>query len=236
MEYEIVTAIDGRDLDPDDPRIGPPLRDEPDFRPSLAACALSHELAHKRVLASGDPCALVLEDDVELPADLARVVSGIAAELSGAEVALLNYDSQLPCRLRRSGMTRLPEGRALAPPLDVHQPSSGAAYLITRAACERMGAARPPVRTLADAWGYFCETGLLERVRCVVPLVVLKSPLFESTLGYNAEASLKSRLLRLDLPLLRSVVAFRRRRIFRKWTRIDWVDEAPGCARGIDEI
>ena len=40
------------------------------FRPGHAACAMSHLSVYRKILASGEDLALVLEDDVTVPADL----------------------------------------------------------------------------------------------------------------------------------------------------------------------
>ena len=79
LDYEIITAIDGRDLDLSDPTIVDPSL--PFLDPSLpvvdiglaagtAGAALSHLSVYRKIIADGLDAALVLEDDVVLPADL----------------------------------------------------------------------------------------------------------------------------------------------------------------------
>ena len=53
------------------------------------------------------------------------------------------------------GVIRLPSARLLALPIDISQPRSSAAYVITREACERMVKIAMPIRVLADAWWHF---------------------------------------------------------------------------------
>jgi hypothetical protein len=85
-----------------------------------------------------------------------------------------------------------------------------------------------PVQTKADGWALFRQIGALDRVRCVVPLGVHKDPWFGSTIGYNADTSLKARALalidRFDPGLVKRAVAYRRERIHRRHTRIKFVD------------
>ena len=55
-----------------------------------------------------------------LPADLGSLADALAVHLVGAEVALLNYDSQHTCKMGRAGSAQLPASRLLVLPIDVH--------------------------------------------------------------------------------------------------------------------
>jgi glycosyl transferase family 25 len=228
IDYEIVEGVDGRDLDLRDSRtVEPSMLDKSWFRSGVAGCALSHLRVYRKILADGVDRALVLEDDVTLPADLDSLVEALADHLSGAEVALLNYDSKDPCGMSREGSVRLPSSRLLVLPIDVGQPASAAAYLITREACKRMDESVLPVRVKSDDWGFFYREGTLDRVRCVMPLAVTKNPGFRSTIDYYSRWSLKGRLLGVvaQVPVFYHAIAHRRQRIFRQWTRTELVDK-----------
>jgi glycosyl transferase, family 25 len=232
IDFEFVEAVDHRDLSSSDARIAelvaPSFLSRDDFRMGVAAAALSHLSAYRKILADGPDRALVLEDDVDVPEDLARLADAVAAQLGGAEVALLNFESEQTCKLSRRGSVDLPGGRQLVLPLNGSVPVSGAAYLVTRQACERLESSAPPVRTKPDDWARFCSEGLLEQVRCVVPNPVTKNPDFSSTIDYNSESGLKSRLLRLiarhDLGFAKRAVSYRRQRIWRRQSRVEFVD------------
>ena len=71
---------------------------------------------------------------------------------------------------------RLPAVRLLALPVDIKQPRSTGAYIITREACERMIKRLLPIRAHADAWRFFYREGALDRLRCVAPLPFRKTP------------------------------------------------------------
>jgi glycosyl transferase family 25 len=233
VDYDIVEAVDGRDLDMDDPdtlaSIAPSMLNSDWFLPSHVAVAMSHLRVYRKILADGLDWALVLEDDVDVPADLESLVDALAGHLDGAEIALLNYDSKDPLKMSREGLVDLPSSKVLVLPLDVYRVVSGAAYVITRKACERMDESVLPVRAKCDNWGHHYSEGALDRVRCVVPPAVHKSPGFESTVGYNSGESLKARLLRMigryDLRFLQQLVVYRRQRILRKYARAEIVDE-----------
>jgi glycosyl transferase, family 25 len=238
LEYEIVTAVDGRELDLSDATIVDPSL--PYLDPSLpivdtglaagtAGAALSHLSVYRKIIADGLDAALVLEDDVVVSADLGKMADAVAGELTGAEVVLLSVDSPDPCKVSRAGSVQLPSARLLALPIDVHQPRSAAAYIITREACERMVKCLPPVRVQADTWWFFFGEGLLDRVRCVVPLPVHKNPRFTSTIGsYSLGNGVRGRLVRQvarrKVPVLHQALVYRRQRILRDWSRSEIVD------------
>lgn len=238
MDYEIVTAVDGRELDLGDRSVVDAdlathmgLPDDPgnSIYAGSVGCALSHLEVYRTLIAQDRERALVLEDDVLLPDDLDALAEEVAAQLSGAEIAMLSYDSPEPCRMAVEDSVRLPSGRVLALPVDVRQPRSGAAYIITRDACERMVKSALPVRVLADDWWYYYREGVLDRVRCVVPLPVVKSADHSSTIGsYSQPTGLRARLagllLKRRIPGVHQALAWRRRGIYRRWGQSELVD------------
>jgi glycosyl transferase, family 25 len=230
VDYEIVQAVDWHELDFHDSRTAaePSVLESSLLPPNHTACALSHLRTYQKIFNDGLDHGLVLEDDVILPSDLGSLADAVAKHLTGAEIALLNFDSKGTCRMTREGSVEVPDSRLLVFPIDVTEPVSGAAYIITRQACERMLEQILPVRAKCDDWANRYNEGMLDRVRCVVPLPVTKSPAFVSTVGYNAPGSLKARLLaavaRYDPGILGKAIAYRRQRIWRRWWRVEFVD------------
>lgn len=233
IDFEFVEAVDHRDLSLSDPRIAeliaPSFLSRNGFRMGVAAAALSHLSAYRKVLDDGPDRALVLEDDVNVPEDLARLADAAAEQLGGSEVALLNFESdEQTCKLSRRGCVALPCGRKLVLAVNGSMPVSGAAYVVTRQACERLASSAPPVRTKPDDWAHFYSEGLLDQVRCVVPEPVTKNPGFSSTIDYNSESGLKSRLLGLiarhDVGIAKRAVSYRRQRIWRRNAEIELAD------------
>jgi glycosyl transferase, family 25 len=230
LDYEILTAVDGREVDLSDRTlVDPALTYMTHFLSGTTGAALSHLSAYRKIIADGLDEALVLEDDVTLPPDLASLVNAVAGQLSGAEVTLLSYGSLGPCRLSREGSIELPSGRILALPIEIRLILSGGAYIITREACERMIKVVLPVRVNPDDWWYFYREGALDRVRCVFPLIVRKNPKLISTLGsHSLGNSLKGRLawslVRYKIPLLHQALSYRRQRIYRRQDRQMLVD------------
>jgi len=231
VDYEIVRAIDAQDADfslRTADKVAPAFYDK--FRPGEAACALSHVSVYRKIVSDGLDLGLILEDDLVVPPELTRIADAVGTCLEGAEVALLNFDSPEIVQFSRTGAIDLPAARQLAAPVHVRQPESGAAYIITREACARMIERGVPVQTKADDWARFIQTGSIDRLRCVVPLAVRKDPSFASTMGYYSRNSFKARTLalidRLGFGLVQRVVAYRRERIWRKYTRVEFAEDA----------
>lgn len=230
VDYEIITGVDGRDLDlHDQGTIDPALFARSSWPAGMAGCALSHLRVYQKMIADGLDTALVFEDDVTLPRDLGSLADTLAGHLTGAEMVLLNYDSKETCTMSREGAINLPSSRLLVLPIDVRQPGSSAAYLITREASKRMSDSVLPVRVSPDDWWFFYREGALDRVRCVVPVPITKSPKFESTIGlYGLGKGLKARmiepLVRHKVPVLHQAISYRRQLIYRQMTRSEIVD------------
>jgi glycosyl transferase family 25 len=230
LDYEILTAVDGRDVDLADRTIvDPAFTYMTQFLSGTTGAALSHLSAYRKIVEDGLDEALVLEDDVTLPADLGSLADAVADQLTGAELALLSYGSFRSCKLSREGSIQLPSSRLLALPIEIRLVVSGGAYIITREACERMIKFILPVRVNPDDWWYFYREGALDRVRCVVPMPVHKESKLISTLGsYSLGRSLKGRLVwslvRYKIPILHQALNHRRQRIQDQWTHQELAD------------
>src|SRR5271156_7071472 len=86
LDYEVITAVDGRTLDlSGSTLIDPSLASRCEFPAGTVGCALSHFHVYQKILEDGRDRALVLEDDVTLPADLNDLVDEVAGHLTGAE-------------------------------------------------------------------------------------------------------------------------------------------------------
>ena len=220
VEFELIPAVDGRTVDMKDRRIvHESVRGSHWYRPGVVpGCALSHVHVYRKIVADGWDTALVLEDDVRLPEGLDALCESLAAEMTGAEAVLLNYDSVETCKMTGDGLVRLRRGQVLALPLDPAQLLSTGAYVITREACQRMGGGLLPIRAKADDWGYFQREGLLDRVRCVVPQAVVKSPRFGSTVQGGVKAVMGR------TPVVRTAIAYRRERLWRQYARTEFAD------------
>lgn len=230
LDYEIITGVDGRDLDLGDPAVvDPSLVNANPFPAGVVGTALSHLKVYQKIMADNADKALVLEDDATLPADLNSLADAVADRLTGAEVALLYYLSEDIIKMSTEGSVNLPSSRQLALPIDIRHVKSAVAYIITREACERMVMTAMPVRVSSDDWWFFYKEGALDRVRCVAPLTVGLNYQFRSTigtygLGNGIKSALLEPLLRYKIPFFHQVVSRRRQRISRQWIQSEIVD------------
>jgi len=247
VHYEIVNAVDVRDLDLTDTQVVDPAFARATAarpgaaRPGEVGCALSHLEAYRRVLDDGLETACILEDDVVLPTDLGVLTDAITRHMSGAEVVLLNFHSQEPCRITKAGAAHLPSSRLLVRVVDESQAGSAGAYLITREACARMVKTGLPVRVVADDWAFFSRQRAIDRLSCVVPMPVVQSPAFRTTMRSRPPgslyASVREAISGSRVPILHQALAHRRRRHMQRYTigRTEFVEELSEAALGLLE-
>ena len=231
IDYEMVPAVDGRELDLDDQSIfAPSFRTHIKNFVGLAGATLSHRSVYSKILEDGLDRALVLEDDVILPADIDALADAVGKELVGAEIALISVNSHTPLKVSKQDAAPLPSARFLALPINVRETLSGGAYVITREGCERMLEHNSPIRWQSDAWANFYEDGALDRVRCVVPMSAHKNPDFSSTIGsYSLGTGVLGRLMAVimqhRIPVLHQMMTLRRQSIYRKKNFLVFTDE-----------
>src|SRR5262245_1174222 len=105
MDYEFVTAVDGRYLDVNDPKLVSleAMSANSQFPQNSAASVMSHIQCFERMIAAGRDTALVLEDDAILPPDINALADSVAKQLTGAEVALLSFSSRETLKISKEG-------------------------------------------------------------------------------------------------------------------------------------
>lgn len=235
LSYQIAEAVEGRDLNVDDPLlVDPILRNDDLFRPGVAGCALSHLNVYRAILEEGRDRALVLEDDCILPSGIGPLTEEIASHMRGAEVVTLRIVVKLgsgPCRLSTRDSIPLSSRATLAFPVDIKQVLCAAAYLITREACERMADTGIPLRAYTDQWAHFQNNGALDSVRCVAPAPVTGEASFRSTIERYSPGSMQGRVRAYvahnRIPVLHQALTARRQRRGRRQGQYEFVDLAP---------
>jgi glycosyl transferase, family 25 len=201
LPYALVDAVDGRLLTQTDiSRFADlaAIRRYPRWlTPTTIACAVSHRRAYERVIEDGDPLAFIVEDDVVLPHAIDELLERISTEMHGRDVVLMYYRSFQPCRFIARGEIALKPGVRLMGPMDIRQPISTAAYVITREACTGLLDVVRPVRAGADGWAFFYEQGGFDRLRCVVPRPVGMRTDFKRAIDYLPSGSRRAALASL---------------------------------------
>ena len=223
LDHEFITAVDGRTLSAED-RTG--LVDEEAvsraprwLSPGMIGCALSHLAVYRRVASSEYPTGLVLEDDVVLSEGIERKIGEIAEDMAGAEIVLLHFRSFEPCRFTRDRATPLAGGQLLAEPLDLSQPHSSGAYLLTREAAGRLADVVLPIRVAPDSWKYLRDAGGFDVLKCVVPYPIGVEPDFRTTLDHTLRAKAFNVLARYRLPPFHQAMRVYRSRRLRQWSQ-----------------
>lgn len=248
VECAFVAGVDGNDLDlTDTGLIDGTVVGVGTFRLGAAGCALSHLEIYRRAVDEDLDVVLVLEDDILLPSDLAELADDVSRHMEGSEVVLLNFHlpvQRRACKILKPGSIAVGGDRLLGEATLETLTSTGA-YLITREACERMARSMLPVRRQPDVWRTFVALGLLGRVRCVVPMPVVNSLAFRSSIQYFQVGSRQERfrawVSRVRLPVVWQLILLRRKYRYR-WRlnhgRFELVDqfEIQGQARECDTL
>lgn len=191
LDYEIVPGIVGADLSPEDC-----LRHYDDGKakwrqsrslvPAEIGCALSHLKVYREIDARGIDCALVLEDDVVLPPDLAQFLSDCAAILDFArpEVWLLSPAS---ARKGVAGRELLRSGRVVFP---FHSGVYASSYVLTAMAARALIGELYPVGDVADCWSRLQRYGIVDLSVATPPLIEQDQEQF----GSSTTADLRRRV------------------------------------------
>jgi glycosyl transferase, family 25 len=235
IDHEFVEGVEGRDVDLSDTSLVDPTRlGNSPFSSGVVGCYLSHLKVYKKVLEADTERALVLEDDVILPADMTALIEAASTHMAGAEAVLLHHHRRGHAErgeaygFFRRGSVQLPCSRILAFPTDVGDLGGTGAYLITRDACQRMAKVMLPIKVPVDDWAFFRNEGALDKVRCVVPMPVQINSGFRTTIEHYGPSSLQTRLRNavIRIPLLSHALTMRRQRLMARRTQVELVDDS----------
>ena len=163
LRFEIIDAVDGKQLTPDDYADNPLRRDKfrrkkgRDITDGEIGCYLSHYRLWRRIVSEQTPCALVLEDDVRWDDDMRSVVRELAETAQSWSVALLSADmKKVPGRKLR-GLS----GGARSLVMCNRRARTTAAYMISqRGARELLEYCREITAPIDAAYGEWWRNGL----------------------------------------------------------------------------
>lgn len=231
IDHEFIEATDGRAVDLATPGlVASRWHGNSPLSPNVVGCALSHQEACRRIAEGGDSGAVILEDDVELPASLGWLADELAGVVVGAQVVLLNYHSAGPVQLSRRGSWSVSSQHLVAQPIELAGIGSTGAYFITHEAAERMVELMTPISGAADEWEYYFNAGGFDLLSCVTPMPIRKSADFRSTIGYRRRGIHRLGDLLETLAVSRVLLRARRRRIIERWARVELTDDPPLAA------
>jgi GR25 family glycosyltransferase involved in LPS biosynthesis len=244
LPYEIVDAVDYQEMTPAD---FAKLTDEkavlanPYLTKGVQACALSHAKVCSLIAASTDEVALVLEDDVALPANIKSILHSLEEQIGSEEIISLSYYTHFHDGIELSiqQTTQLINGSKLYYPVNLKDVGSAMAYVLPRAVAAKLSKAVIPVRVAADYWGDHYLSGAFASFRCLYPNPAQPAT-FRSTLDYATTIKSTSRQLltalfssaatiirRFKLPYLYQFLEDRDRKRLEKKAILHFIDSKP---------
>ncbi|WP_139924234.1 glycosyltransferase family 25 protein [Hymenobacter sp. DG01] len=199
IDYEIIEAVNGKNLLDNDSRIDLDFVKENAYWVSKGAlaCSLSHVSVYEKILNDNIDLGLIFEDDSNINADIIDIVSNINNnDLNKNEIVLLYYAAWKKITLLKNTEVKINNCYSIFDSMDPRQLVSANAYIITNDACRTMLEYQSPVKSTADSWGKFIDNGAVESIRCIYPFAVEPAD-FKSSIDYVAVGSIKGMLLEI---------------------------------------
>jgi glycosyl transferase, family 25 len=169
LDYEFIEAVDGYKLTREelDSYIDPENKYPRNFKPGEVGCFLSHYLVHKKIVAEKLPFALVMEDDVELSANLPYLLKNLEQHIRPGDVISLYASFPERCNLYKDGT--IDQNYSFIKPHKGELVVGNVAYIISYAAAKQMVEQLLPMHNVIDDWGYWCEQGYVNDFKIVFP-------------------------------------------------------------------
>lgn len=151
-------------------------------------CAESHKEAWRRLVASGEKCAAIFEDDArvdERHEEALRKAEEFVRGRTRAVVLLADHrDGKKGLNAKDAGYEKElvePEGFATIIPTEWDHCSE--AYVIGREAASMLLKKQTPIRVPVDWWGYYRHKGWIELFRIDPPIATQQEERFATSLG-----------------------------------------------------
>jgi len=233
LDFELIEAVNGRNLTEAELKSKVDLEKVRQFpnwlTPGMLGCSLSHHMVYGKILEMGLDCALIVEDDAALPANLTDIADSIQEKMFGNEIVLLHYSSFKSLQLSKHNATRLPHDRDLLFPMFLSGVGSTACYMITQGAARSLYEHLLPIRFSPDSFLHFHEEEMLESIRCIYPRVVDVIGA-KSTVEAPAQSFLRywttDAIERYDVPVFNTLLRKLRLKSIESRLKVSLVDEA----------
>lgn len=222
IDFKIINAIDGNNLTENDIHKYADIervKQSPYWLTKGAiACALSHRLAYQELISENEDYALIIEDDVQLPKNINTILEEIGNAMTTRDVTLLYYTSFTPTFFSTIGQKKLSIG-GLYYPMEIHKPTTAAAYIIGKDAASKLISKILPIRVAADCWGHFYEWECFESFMVHYPSAV-KTMNFKSSIDYHDKRPFLAKFLsaidKYKIPIAYQLIKYRRKRNLNK--------------------
>lgn len=233
LNYEIVNAVDGRQMS-DEELERVTLRKD-DFMKSQAGCMLSHLKVYKRILEEQDEYALVLEDDViATEKSMKKVLQEIEHYLSGTHITLLTYywciEGSL--KLNKENPKQKIKGQHhhhyfIYNPHQIYGVGRAAAYILSKQTAKNiLDYQTPKLICQADSWSVYSRNNVIGGVSCIYPMLFTENPQFGSEIGYTRNKleawgkRIFEKLVNMNTPILSNLIKRKRVNYARNWKNI----------------
>jgi len=219
LPYRVFEATDGDDFS--DEQLVALCESEARERFGLTrgkvGCAYTKYRLYRTIVEEGIECALVLEDDVELPPDFPQLVAALEPELRDDEIVLLLGLPTEECLLSTRNSVRLLDRYDLHYPMTPYQLVSATAFMLKAPVAARLAEIMLPIRTCSDWWGVFRSQGAFDSLRCVWPSPIGLKHHFPSDIRERREQRPVVRVLRAlaanpRFGLFNAILSWNRRR------------------------
>jgi GR25 family glycosyltransferase involved in LPS biosynthesis len=148
------------------------------------ACVISHKMALEQFLQDKHEYAVVLEDDVLLPAEFTTIVENAISKMQENEVVLLS--ASLHTKQQFKVVNSLTQNVKLIKAIQpIEQVYFAAAYIMPRHVAKKHINNISPVTDVADSWNYYKRKGAMNDILLAFPYPV-KQEVFQSTRGNKA--------------------------------------------------
>jgi len=232
LDYEIVNAVDGRQMS--DEELEQVALRKNDFMKSQAGCMLSHLKVYKRMQEEPDEFALVLEDDViATEKDMKKVLQEITPDLNHTGITLLTYywcieGSLLLSKANpKQKIKGQHEHYYVCNPHQVYGVGRAAAYILSKQTAKNiLDYHTPKLICQADSWSVYSRDNVISGVSCVYPMLFTENPQFGSEIGYTKnklEALGKSvfeKLMNMNTPIISDMIKKKRINFAKNWKNI----------------
>lgn len=168
LEFEIITAVDGRNLTESEVILATRPLSYAIERGEIG-CSLSHLSVYARMIAGDVRSALILEDDAIPSQDLPGILNHLERE---------SVDEPLVTILTPPGQYVAHADQQLSNAYSIHRLVEGTGaygYVVNLAAAEKLIRFLYPVWMVSDRWQLIKENAVCE-IRCVVPPVITHPP------------------------------------------------------------
>ncbi len=224
IEYQIVEAVDGKEMEDGDYERYLHGRPADEMMKSEVACTLSHCKVYRTMLEEGTKMALILEDDVLFnDPNILSLLQSLESVQPLRHITLLTYYWCLEDSLELSPQLKLATPNTqyhFCSPHSVAGVARAAAYVLTdTTATALLEYHNGHSLCNADAWNVYFQNGTIEGLRCIYPQPISENVRFGSDIAYvqgKVSVWIKKVIemaVRNNVPLVKKYMMHRRKNV-----------------------